>query len=56
VAERRKDIDIERAKAALVRAEQRLARQGKEEVDFTRARAAMTRAILRIRLVEEPRS
>lgn len=55
-AERRKDIDIERAKAALERAEERLASQGKEEVDFTRARAAMTRAILRIRLVEEPRS
>lgn len=49
-AERRKDIDIERAKAALARAEERLAKEG--DVDFTRARAALARAIIRIRLAE----
>lgn len=53
-AERRKDIDIERAKAALARAEKRLAAEDREGVDFTRARAALARAILRIRLVEPP--
>jgi F-type H+-transporting ATPase subunit epsilon len=52
-AERRKDIDIERAKAALGRAEERLAKEG--DVDFTRARAALARAILRIRLAETAR-
>jgi len=52
-AERRKDIDIERAKAALARAEERLAKEG--DVDFTRARAALARAILRIRLAETAR-
>lgn len=52
-AERRKDIDVERAKAALARAEERLAKEG--DVDFTRARAALARAILRIRLAESPR-
>lgn len=52
-AERRKDIDIERAKAALARAEERLAKEG--DVDFTRARAALARAILRIRLAESAR-
>ncbi|MBI5897577.1 MAG: F0F1 ATP synthase subunit epsilon [Desulfobacterales bacterium] len=51
-AERRKDIDIERAKAALARAEERLAKEGENAVDFTRARAALARAIIRIRLAE----
>lgn len=54
-AERRRDIDIERAKAAKTRAEERLAREKDEEVDFTRARAALSRAILRIRLAESPK-
>lgn len=51
-AERRKDIDIERAKAALARAEERLAKEGALDVDFVRARAALQRAIHRIRLAE----
>lgn len=54
-AERRKDIDIERAKAALARAEERLAKEGDDMIDFTRARAALARAILRIRLAESAR-
>jgi F-type H+-transporting ATPase subunit epsilon len=54
-AERRKDIDIERALAAKVRAEERLSKAGEDDVDFTRARAALTRAIMRIRLAETPR-
>ena len=51
-AERRKDIDIERAKAALARAEERLARERTDDIDFMRARAALQRAIMRIRLAE----
>lgn len=52
-AERRKDIDIERAKAAQNRAEERLkAKEKDEEIDFVRAKAALSRAILRIRLAE----
>ncbi len=54
-AERRKDIDIERAKAALVRAEERLAKEGAADIDFVRARAALQRAIQRIRLAETRR-
>ena len=54
-AERRKDIDIERAKAAFARAEERLTKEGDDAIDFTRARAALARAILRIRLAESPR-
>ena len=52
-AERRRDIDLSRAKAALERAEKRLAEQRlKETLDFTRAKAALERALQRIRLAE----
>jgi F-type H+-transporting ATPase subunit epsilon len=53
-AERREDIDIERAKAAEKRALERLAEDRKrEDIDFVRAQAALQRAIVRIRLVEK---
>ena len=51
-AERRKDIDIDRAKAAQQRAEERLAKEESVDIDFVRARAALLRAIHRIRLAE----
>ena len=52
-AERRRDIDVERAKAAIKRAEQRLAEASqKEDVDFRRAQAALQRAIARIKVSE----
>lgn len=52
-AERRRDIDIERARAALERAQKRLADQrSKEEVDFVRAQAALQRALMRLRIAE----
>jgi F-type H+-transporting ATPase subunit epsilon len=54
-AERRKDIDIERAKAAMQRAEGRLAKEDDDNIDFTRAHAALMRAIQRIRLAETRR-
>ena len=51
-AERRSNIDIERAKAALERAEKRLAEDRfREGVDFARARGSLERATVRIRLV-----
>ena len=53
-AEKRKDIDMERAKKAMERAEKRLAEKGREEVDYARARAALQRAMHRIRLGESP--
>jgi F-type H+-transporting ATPase subunit epsilon len=50
-AERRSDIDLERAKAAMERAQKRLeADRTGEDIDFVRARAALERAIVRIRL------
>ena len=51
-AERRRDIDLERAKAAKTRAEERLAREADDNVNYIRARAALARAILRIQLAE----
>lgn len=52
-AERRRDIDLERARASAERAQKRLAEQrSKDEVDFARAQAALQRALLRIRLAE----
>ena len=55
-AERRSDIDLERARAALERAQKRLAdERAKDELDYTRLRAALERALQRIRLAESRR-
>jgi F-type H+-transporting ATPase subunit epsilon len=52
-AERRSEIDVERAKSAMERAEKRLAEdRSKEEIDFVRARLALERSVQRIRLAE----
>jgi len=50
-AERSEDIDVERAKAALKRAEERLKKA--EEVDFMRATAALERATIRVQVAEK---
>jgi F-type H+-transporting ATPase subunit epsilon len=50
-AERRRHINLERAKAAQQRALERLeGKERKEEIDFLRANAALNRAIYRIKL------
>ncbi|MBI5212522.1 MAG: F0F1 ATP synthase subunit epsilon [Nitrospirae bacterium] len=49
-AERSEDIDVERAKAAIKRAEERLRQE--EKVDFARATAALERAAIRIQIAE----
>lgn len=51
-AERRQDIDVERAKSALQRAQERLAATDDLDIDFTRAKAALERALHRVRLAE----
>jgi F-type H+-transporting ATPase subunit epsilon len=51
-AERRRDIDLDRAKSALSRAEERLAKDDDKDIDFMRAKAALYRAVARIRLAE----
>lgn len=50
-AERRQEIDVERAKAAMKRAEERLAETSKkEDIDFRRAQVALQRAITRLKI------
>ncbi len=53
-AERRRDIDIDRVKKALKRAQERLASK-KPDVNHERARAALQRALYRIKLTETRR-
>lgn len=52
-AERRRDIDVERAKNALARAQKRLegGHGDSEDVDDVRARAALSRAMHRLKVV-----
>ncbi len=49
-AERRRDIDVDRAKSSMERAQERLAKEKAEDIDFNRAKAALERALYRIRL------
>jgi F-type H+-transporting ATPase subunit epsilon len=50
-AESMEDIDVDRAKAAVERAETRLAEnRAQEEIDIARAKAALDRAVVRIRI------
>jgi len=49
-AERRRDIDLERARAALERAKKRMEEAAKKDVvEYTRARAALERALHRLK-------
>jgi F-type H+-transporting ATPase subunit epsilon len=50
-AERRRDIDIDRAKAAMERAQKRLEDKA-ADMDYVRAKMAMLRALHRIQLAE----
>lgn len=50
-AEKSEDIDVERAKAAMKRAEERLKKI--EEFDFARASAALERAVTRVQIAEK---
>jgi len=49
-AERRSQIDAERAKSALQRAQERLAKEDDQTIDKERARAAMERALHRLKI------
>ncbi len=49
-AERSEEIDVERAKSALKRAEERMKKA--EEIDFKRAETALERAVTRIQVAE----
>ena len=49
-AEKSDEIDVERAKAAMKRAEERLRKA--DEVDFKRAEASLERAVTRVQIAE----
>jgi F-type H+-transporting ATPase subunit epsilon len=52
-AEKAEEIDVERAKAALERAEKRIAAgQATQDMDWDRATAALQRALVRIKVAE----
>jgi len=51
-AERRSGIDVDRAEAAMERAQKRLDENSKDKVDFARAKAALERAIHRVQLAK----
>jgi len=55
-AERRRDIDLERAKTALELARQRLAAEKADNIEYVRVKAAIQRALHRIKLAETRRS
>ena len=53
-AEMSSDIDIERAKSSMERAQQRLAqKRDKSDIDFLRAESALKRSISRIKIAEK---
>jgi F-type H+-transporting ATPase subunit epsilon len=54
-AERRAEIDMERAKSALKRAEDRLASEDNKDTNYERAQIALQRALHRIKLAESKR-
>ena len=52
-AERRRDIDLERAQTALERAQKRLEATELDNINYTRAKAALTRALYRLNVAKE---
>ncbi|MFH1057921.1 MAG: F0F1 ATP synthase subunit epsilon [Pseudomonadota bacterium] len=54
-AELAREIDLDRAKRARERAEQRLAKAAAEQQDYARAEGALQRAMLRLRVAEKGR-
>jgi F-type H+-transporting ATPase subunit epsilon len=53
-AEKAEDIDVDRAKSALDRAKERLAKdREKGDIDFKRAEAALQRALVRLKVAEK---
>ena len=53
-AEKAGDVDLERARQAMERARERIAKDRKtEDIDFVRAEAALKRAVARIKVAEK---
>jgi len=52
-AELAREIDVNRAKKARERAEERLAQAKREEIDYIRAETALKRALIRLKVAEK---
>jgi len=52
-AELAREIDVNRAKKARERAEERIAQAKREEIDYVRAEAALKRALIRLKVAEK---
>lgn len=52
-AEPARAVDLERARKALERARERIAKRGVDDLDFVRAEVALRRAIARIKVAEK---
>lgn len=50
-AERRSEIDVDRAKSAMDRAQKRLADDKDADIDYVRAKAALERSLYRLRIL-----
>lgn len=50
IAERQEEVNLERAREARQRAEERLKRMGDPEIDFARAQVALQRALIRLQV------
>jgi F-type H+-transporting ATPase subunit epsilon len=54
-AERAEEIDLERAEAARLRAEELMAQKQVEDMDFARAEAALRRSMIRLKVAKRKR-
>lgn len=53
VSERATEIDVERSRAALRRAQERVAKTGSPDIDWRRAQSALERAMVRIQVASK---
>ena len=53
-AEKKEDIEVERARASMERAQERLKNKQAEGIDFARAEAALKRAVARLKVAGRP--
>ena len=52
-AEKARDIDVDRARRAMERAQERLRQAKKESLDYAQAEAALARAMMRLKVAEK---
>ena len=56
IAEKAQDIDVARAEAAKMRAEERVAAYPRQDIDFERARVALMKSLIRLQVASRTRT